>query len=37
VDAHGNYDIKLGNLADTAKVTAGLLYASRFTAIQIQP
>jgi catalase len=28
VDAHGNNDIKLGNLADTAKVAAGLLYIS---------
>jgi hypothetical protein len=32
VDTHGNYDIKLGNLADTAKVAAGLTCASRFTA-----
>jgi quinol monooxygenase YgiN len=29
VDAHGNYDIKVGNLADTATAASGLLCASR--------
>jgi hypothetical protein len=32
VDTHGNYDIKVGNLADTTKAAASLLCASRFTA-----
>jgi catalase len=34
VNTHGNYDIKLGNLADTAKAAAGLSCASQFTATE---
>jgi hypothetical protein len=37
VDTHGNYDINIGNLANTTKAGAGLICASRFTATWIQP